>query len=137
MPTSIHWQDVALILLLFLLMALLLAGLLFWWSWRHLRDLHLPAGAGFVETLRLVPLPVVLMLDLLDLALDIFAAPVAWVALSTLGLRSLRTVTIVEALIPGTQFIPTMTASWLAVRWLGTRKSQRPAPPALSDQGRS
>lgn len=45
----------------------------------------------------------VLLLDLLDFSLDFLSAPIAWVILG------MRGVAVVEVLIPGTQFIPTMT----------------------------
>lgn len=85
----------------------------------QLRRIRVPAGAGFGETLLYVPLTVVLFLDLLDFALDIFAAPLAWAILSWLGLPGLRGVAVVEGLLPFTNLIPLMTASWLAVRLLG------------------
>jgi hypothetical protein len=59
---------------------------------------------------------VALGLDLLDLALDFLAAPLAWVILDQLGLKGLRGVTVVESLLPGTQLIPTLTLSWVIVR---------------------
>lgn len=95
------------------LVAAVILGL---FAYRRLRTLRLPADADFAATLRAVPLSLVLLLDLLDFALDIFAAPVAWVLLGRLGLRGLRGVTVVEELIPGTQLLPTMTGAWLLVR---------------------
>ncbi len=55
-------------------------------------------------------------LDLLDFSLDFLSAPFAWVLLGRLGLQPLRAVTVIESLIPGTQFIPTMTAAWILAR---------------------
>ena len=81
-----------------------------------LRKLDIPVDAGFVETLHFTPLVVVIAVDLLDLALDFLAAPISWAILDRLGLKALRTVSAVEALIPGTQLIPTMTLCWFAVR---------------------
>jgi hypothetical protein len=83
------------------------------------RRINVPPGAGFAETLLHTPLTVVLFLDFLDLALDILAAPIAWMVLDRIGLRALRGVAAVEALIPMTQVVPTMTLSWLGVRLLG------------------
>ena len=83
-----------------------------------LRKIEIPIDAGFVETLHYTPLVVVLAVDLLDLALDFLAAPISWAILDRLGLKALRTVSAVEALIPGTQLIPTMTLCWFAVRVL-------------------
>ena len=59
---------------------------------------------------------VVILLDLLDMSLDFLSAPIAWTLLGHLGLSPLRGVTVVESLIPGTQLLPTMTASWIISR---------------------
>ncbi|GIV98284.1 MAG: hypothetical protein KatS3mg057_2941 [Herpetosiphonaceae bacterium] len=86
---------------------------------RRLRRLNLPPDAGALETLRAVPFGLVVVLDLLDLSLDIFSAPISWAILGRLGLYGLRQVTLIEALIPGTQLIPTMTLAWLFARYSG------------------
>jgi hypothetical protein len=96
--------------------ALILALLLLLYVIYRVRRIHLPEDADTLDALRGTPLSVVLMLDLLDMALDIFAAPFAWTILSYLGLKQLRGVTVVESLIPGTQFIPTMTLAWIFAR---------------------
>lgn len=101
-----------------MLISLVLAAVLLALAYRRLKRLHIPPGADFATTLRRVPLTLVLFLDLLDFGLDFFSVPVAWVVLSRLGLQSLRGVTVVEEIIPGTQFLPTMTAAWLAARLL-------------------
>jgi len=113
---SIDWQLVLRILALISGSAMILALALGLWVWRRVRGLQIPANATFWHTLRLTPLSVVLLLDLLDLGLDVFSAPITWVLLDRLGLRSLRMVTAAEALLPGTQFLPTMTLAWLAAR---------------------
>lgn len=101
---------------------------------RHrLRRLRLPPNAGFFDTLRAVPFGLVVVLDLLDLSLDIFSAPISWAILSRLGLQGLRQVTLIESLIPGTQLIPTMTLAWLLARF-GERI--RPSSMVQSDQER-
>jgi hypothetical protein len=101
---------------------------------RHrLRRLRLPPDAGLFETLRAVPFGLVVVLDLLDLSLDIFSAPISWAILSRLGLQGLRQVTLIESLIPGTQLIPTMTLAWLLARF-GERI--RPSSMVQSDQER-
>jgi hypothetical protein len=85
---------------------------------RRIRSLRVPPDAGFFATMRYVPLTLVILLDLLDFALDIFAAPLSWIILDRLGLRALRNKAAIEALIPFTQPIPTFTISWVAARML-------------------
>lgn len=99
-----------------ILTGLVAAGLLAAWVLTRIRRIRMPPEADFITALQLTPLSVVVLLDLLDFSLDIFAAPFAWALLGRLGLKPLRGVTVVEALIPGTQVLPTMTAAWLIVR---------------------
>jgi hypothetical protein len=82
----------------------------------RIRRVNLPPGADTLTALRLTPLSVVILLDLLDLGLDFFAAPFAWVILTKLGLGPLRGVTVAESLIPGTGALPTMTIAWIMAR---------------------
>ena len=103
-------------------------ALLVWVLWR-IKRIDLPPNADFFTTLRATPLVVVLLLDALDLALDFLSAPIAWVILGRLGLQGLRGVTIVEDLIPGTQFIPTMTAAWVLARILPRLFPRSNSPP--------
>jgi hypothetical protein len=86
--------------------------------WVTVRRINLPPDADTLTALRLTPLSVVVLLDMLDLSLDFLGAPVAWVILGRLGLGPLRGVTVIESLIPGTQLIPTMTIAWVLARWL-------------------
>jgi hypothetical protein len=83
------------------------------------RRIEVPPGADFFETMLYTPLVVVLFLDLLDLALDILSAPLAWVILDRLGLKALRNIAAFEALLPFTQMLPTMTVAWIGARVLG------------------
>ncbi|MCA9969948.1 MAG: hypothetical protein KC425_07025 [Anaerolineales bacterium] len=112
-------RTFALILGASMLAALVLALLLLAIVWRQVKAIHIPPDAGFSETLLLTPFLVVVLIDLLDFGLDFLAAPVAWVLLDRMGLKALRGVSAIEALIPLTQAIPTMTLSWIAVRLLG------------------
>jgi hypothetical protein len=95
-----------------LLFSGVLGGLVLW----RVRKIQLPPDADFFTAIRLTPLVVVLLLDLLDFTLDFLSAPVGWLLLTRLGLGPLRGVTVVESLIPGTQIIPTMTLAWISVR---------------------
>jgi hypothetical protein len=96
--------------------SLLLAILLFIVVIRQMKRIEVPPDATFTETLLLTPFLVVVFVDLLDFGLDVLAAPFAWVILDRMGLKALRGVSAVEALIPFTQAIPTMTISWLGAR---------------------
>lgn len=99
--------------------SLVLALLLFAFVVRKMRRLKVPPGAGYWETLHYTPFLLVLFIDLLDLGLDVLAAPFTWVILDRLGLNALRNVSTVEALIPFTQPIPMLTLSWAWVRLFG------------------
>lgn len=92
---------------------------MFYWVYRDARRLNIPPEAGFFGTLRVMPLHIAVFLDLLDLALDVFAAPLSWAILRFLRLDHLRAPATIEALIPGTQYLPTMTVLWVAARALG------------------
>jgi hypothetical protein len=105
-----------------LILALLLMG---WVVWR-VRRIQLPPNADVFTALRATPLSVALLLDLLDFSLDFLSAPIAWVILGRLGLAPLRGVAIVEELIPGTQFIPTMTIAWVVARLWPPRQLSEP-----------
>ncbi len=85
---------------------------------RSMRRLHVPHDADFFTTMRLIPLPLVVLLDMLDFGMDVFAAPLVWLFLDRMGLRSLRNKAVVEALIPFTGPIPTFTIAWVAARSL-------------------
>ena len=61
-----------------------------------------------------------MIVDLLDLGLDVFSAYLV-LPLSRSGAAS-SDFTLIEAILPGTQFLPTMTAAWMLARrfpWLG------------------
>ncbi len=95
---------------------LVLTALLLVWVFSRVRRIHLPLDAGFFDALRYTPLSVVLLLDALDFALDFLSAPISWFILGRLGLGALRGVTVIEDLIPFTQWIPTMTLAWILAR---------------------
>jgi hypothetical protein len=83
---------------------------------RGIRRLRIPPDADFFTTMRYIPLLLAIMLDLLDFGLDIFSAPIMWIALDRMGLYNLRNKATIEALIPVTNMIPTFTACWFAAR---------------------
>jgi hypothetical protein len=111
-------------LLILIGLALTLALLLLLWIIWRVRRINLPPDADWVTAMRATPFVVVLVLDLLDFSLDFFSAPFAWILLSYLGLKPLRTVTTIESLIPGTQFLPTMTAAWIIARFMKRERLQ-------------
>lgn len=104
--------------------ALGLAVLLFGWVFWQVRRIELPPDADFLTALRYTPLSVVLLIDFLDFGLDFLSAPFAWAILSWLGLKPLRGVAVVEGLLPGTHFLPTMTIAWIIARLGGERASK-------------
>ncbi|MFL5806318.1 MAG: hypothetical protein ACJ8CR_31885 [Roseiflexaceae bacterium] len=93
-----------------------------------IRRLHIPREADFFTTMRHVPLALAVLLDLLDFGLDIFSAPIIWIALDRMGLPNLRNKATIEALIPLTNVIPTFTVSWFAARLLNLGEPLLPAP---------
>jgi hypothetical protein len=103
------------ILLICFFLGLLLIALVY----RRLRRIKLPPNADFWTTVRAVPFTLVLALDLLDLGLDMFSAPIVWVVLNRFRLQSLRNVAAAQALIPFSQAVPTLTLAWFAARMLG------------------
>jgi hypothetical protein len=104
------------VLLAVVLIALALSGLVLAVAFRRLRHIRLPPNPDFFTTVRAVPLSLVVGLDLLDLALDSFASPIIWFLLRRANLEALRKVATVEAILPFTGPIPTLTLAWLAAR---------------------
>lgn len=115
---NVDWGAVLKLLATVAAIALILAGIALAWAFHVLRRIRLrvPPHADFFTTVRAVPLSLVVGLDLLDLALDVFSAPIIWVILSRFGLQALRNVATIEALIPISAPIPTLTIAWLAAR---------------------
>lgn len=99
---------------------------------RSVRNLRVPPGADIFTTMHYVPLPVVILFDLLDLGLDFFSAPIAWLVLDRMGLESLRNTATLQSAIPFTGPIPTLTITWLLARLMGMGKPvyrpRRPPP---------
>ena len=113
---SLDWQTILYILLALMAIRLVLSLILLVWVVKRVKRIQLPANADAMTALRATPLSIIILLDLLDLSLDFLSAPFSWVLLGYLGLQPLRAVTTVEAFIPGTQFLPTMTAAWIIAR---------------------
>lgn len=108
-------QTLGIIVVVCLVLAVVLLALVV----RRLRRIDLPPDADFWTTIRAVPFPLVLGLDLLDMALDVLATPIVWLLLSRFRLQALRNVAMVEALIPFTQVLPTFTVAWIVARVFG------------------
>jgi hypothetical protein len=106
------------VLLSLLLIGVVLGAIMLALVWRSLRRIQVPPDADFFTTVRAVPLGLVVGLDLLDLGLDMLAAPIVWMILSRFKLQALRNVAAVEALVPFTQPVPTLTIAWFAARLL-------------------
>jgi len=107
------------------------ATVLLWVAFRQVAEIEIPDDADFFETLQMVPITVPLALDFLDLAFDVFSAPISWVVLELLGLRQLQMITVFEGIIPGTQIIPTMTIAWFVARNMRKKNRQSDARDAL------
>ena len=106
--------------------ALLLAVVILAFTFRKLRRIRLPPDADFFTAVRAVPFSLVVGLDLLDLGLETFSAPVVWFILNRTGLQALRNVATFEAFLPLTGPIPTLTLAWLAARYLNLGKPLDP-----------
>lgn len=113
---ALDWQSITYVILIVIGLGLVFSLILLVWVVKRVRRIQLPVNADALTTLRATPLSIVILLDLLDLSLDFLSAPFSWVLLGYLGLKPLRAVTTVEAVIPGTQFLPTMTAAWIIAR---------------------
>ncbi len=118
MNTQIDLGPLITIILAVSAAALLLSLLLIGWLLWRIKRINLPPGADMLDALRAAPLSVVIVLDLLDLALDIFSAPITWVLLTRLGLAPLRWVAVIKDLIPFSAWLPLMTLAWIGVRLL-------------------
>lgn len=109
-----------------ILVALILAAVILAVAMRKLRKIRVPPDADFFTAVRAVPFSLVVGLDLLDLGLDTFSAPIIWFILNRTGLQALRNVASFEAFIPFTGPIPTLTLAWLAARYLNLGKPHDP-----------
>ncbi len=118
MNTQIDLGPLITIVLTISAVALLLSLLLIGWLLWRIKRINLPPGADILDALRASPLSVVLVLDLLDLALDIFSAPFTWILLTRLGLAPLRWVAVIKDIIPFSAWLPMMTLAWLGIRVL-------------------
>ncbi|GAB4476842.1 MAG: hypothetical protein Kow00124_19420 [Anaerolineae bacterium] len=134
--STVTWDQVLWVFVLCAGSAVAVAIALLTVAARQIKQIDIPEDADFFETLQRVPITVPLALDLLDLAFDFFAAPIAWVILELLGLRSLQMITVFEGLIPGTQLIPTMTAAWIIARIMPRKERETPLRTALRDYQR-
>lgn len=120
-PVPAFFQPLLVTLLVLATVCVAAAVLLLALTFRKLQRLQVPRDADLLTTLRAVPFGLVLALDLLDLGLDFLAAPLVWALLGRFGLQALRNVAAVEALIPFTQPVPTMTLAWVAARFFRRR----------------
>lgn len=116
------------------LVVLALAAAAIYVAYRKLRRIRIAADSDFFTTIRAVPLSLVIGLDLLDLGLDVFSTPITWMLLDRLGLKSLRNIATVKAVVPVLDMIPALTLAWLAARYL---KLGRPPDPLLIETERT
>lgn len=121
------------VLITLFVIGVVLGSLLIALVYRRLKRVNVPPNADFFTTIRAVPLALVIGLDLLDMALDIFATPIVWLILSKFKLQALRNVAAVEALVPFTQPVPTLTLAWIAARALNLGQPPRPQDRTIVD----
>jgi hypothetical protein len=115
---NLDWKPILAFLGIVAVVSVTLAALLLVAVHRKLRQVRVPAGADFWSTVRAVPLGLVVGIDLLDLGLESFSAPLIWLLLNRYKLQALRNVATIEALIPVSGPIPTLTLAWIAARFL-------------------
>jgi hypothetical protein len=115
------------------LLIVTLAAVTLYFAYRKLRRIRIASDSDFFTTVRAVPLALVVGLDLLDLGLDVFSTPITWLLLDRLGLKALRNVATIKAVIPIGDMIPALTIAWLAARFF---KLGRPHDPHLIETER-
>jgi hypothetical protein len=115
------------------LSALALAAVVLYRAYLKLRHIRIAADSDFLTTIRAVPLSLVVGLDLLDLGLDVFSTPITWLILDRLGLKALRNVATIKAVIPIGDMIPALTMAWFGARLF---KLGRPPDPPLIETDR-
>ncbi|HEY6324566.1 MAG TPA: hypothetical protein VJA16_23725, partial [Thermoanaerobaculia bacterium] len=116
------------------LLIVALAAAALYLAYRKLRRIRIASDSDFFTTVRAVPLALVVGLDLLDLGLDVFSTPITWLLLDRLGLKALRNVATIKAVIPIGDMIPALTLAWLAARYF---KLGRPPDPQLIETERT
>ena len=114
-------QSLLIALGVVVLLTTLAAALLLWWLHRKLQLLRIATDASLGETLRSIPFLLALALDLLDMGLNLFAAPFVCFFLHRMGWMKLRNLATAAAAIPGTQFVPILSIAWIAARVFGPR----------------
>jgi hypothetical protein len=132
---NVDWVAVLKVVTVVAVVALILAALALFWAFRVLRRVRLSLAphSDFFTTVRAVPLSLVVGLDLLDLALDVFSAPIIWFILNRYNLQALRNVATIEALIPISGPIPTLTIAWIAARVFKLGQPSLPREPRDPD----
>ena len=114
-------REIGLLIFGAMIISFVVAMIIFVLVIHRMKRMNVPPNAGFSETLLYTPVLLVVFIDLLDFALDVLAAPFTWMILDRLGLKALRGFAAFEALLPFTQFVPTMTLAWFAARIFGRR----------------
>jgi len=129
----LNLRDLIAAAALTVLLILALAAAALYVAYRKLRRIRIAGDSDFFTTVRAVPLALVVGLDLLDLGLDVFSTPITWLLLDRLGLKALRNVATIKAVIPIGDMIPALTIAWLAARVF---KLGRPHDPHLIETER-
>ena len=109
-------RSLAVTFLIVTVISLGVGGTVLYFAYRKMRHIRIAADSDFFTTVRAVPLALVIGLDLLDLGLDVFSTPITWFILDRLGLKALRNVATVKAVIPIGDMIPALTLAWIGAR---------------------
>jgi hypothetical protein len=115
---SNFWEMTFRVIFILVSLFTIAAAALLAFVYRRLHAIGVPRDAGLFTTLRYVPIALPIALDLLDLAFDVFSAPVVWIVLSRFRMQALRNAATAVAVLPFTQVLPTFTTLWIAARVL-------------------
>jgi|GEM_PF-771695 len=116
MEPSVNLRSLVVAAAVAALLVVALAAATLYVAYRKLRRIRIASNSDFFTTVRAVPLALVVGLDLLDLGLEVFSTPITWLVLDRLGLKALRNVATIKAVIPIGDMIPALTLAWLAAR---------------------
>lgn len=116
----------------YLALVVALLGLWLWVVVRMVRRVTVRLDDDGLLALRSVSVALPLVVDAVDLGLDLFGAPLAWLIADRSALKPLRGTSLLESLVPGTQILPLMTLGWW---WANHVRRDGPWPPGRDVPG--